>query len=517
MSLVVTRSRHPQHRRFDLLALPVIGRLLGWRHARTSAQVLVLVVASLVVFDGLLGPPQAAKNLAGVLPWVHWRGLIVLAILIAGNLFCFACPFMLPRRLAKRLLPANRAWPTRLRGKWIALALLVLFFWSYEVFDLWASPWLTAWLTITYFVAAFVIDGFFKGAAFCKYLCPIGQFHFVNSVVSPFEIAVRHPSVCADCTTKDCIRGRPATGPVRVDGPLARWRASTNQSPLEATAHRPLVSRRASQNGCELWLFQEQKVGNLDCTFCLDCVQACPHDNVGILARLPAHELLDDSRRSSIGRLSERPDLAALLLVLVFSAMSNAFGMVGPAHTMLRTIGGLLGTSSEALILALFFAFYTLLLPVILVGLATLISRWLMPVSEPFRRTATRASFALAPLGLAMWLTHYGFHFFSGGLTIVPVIQSFLRDLGWPVLGAANWDLVELIPHQVLLPLEHIVLLVGGAAGLMLAFQIARRQQATTLKALVAWLPWASLIVLLVMVQIWLMNQPMEMRGTILI
>ena len=44
-------------------------------------------------------------------------------------------------------------------------------------------------------------------------------------------------------------------------------------------------------------VFQPRKVGNLDCTFCLDCVQACPHDNVGIISRLPADELVRDPMR----------------------------------------------------------------------------------------------------------------------------------------------------------------------------------------------------------------------------
>ena len=46
-------------------------------------------------------------NLAGVLPWIHWRGLVVLGLLAAGNVFCMACPFMLPRTLARRWLPTG--------------------------------------------------------------------------------------------------------------------------------------------------------------------------------------------------------------------------------------------------------------------------------------------------------------------------------------------------------------------------------------------------------------------------
>src|SRR4029077_2596120 len=181
-----------------------------------------------------------------------------------------------------------------LRSKWLAVLLLGVFLWAYEAFALWDSPWWTAWIALGYFVAAFVVDGFFRGAAFCKYVCPIGQFNFVQSLVSPLEVSIRDPEVCAACDTKDCIRGG-------------------NGVP-----------------GCELNLFQPRKASNMDCTFCLDCIHACPHDNIGILAETPGGELWRDRLRSGLGRFGTRPDLAALIVVLVFGAFANAAGMVAP-------------------------------------------------------------------------------------------------------------------------------------------------------------------------------------------
>ena len=49
---------------------------------------------------------------------------------------------------------------------------------SYELFDLWALPAATAWLVIGYFAAALLVDTLFSGAAFCKHVCPVGQFNF---------------------------------------------------------------------------------------------------------------------------------------------------------------------------------------------------------------------------------------------------------------------------------------------------------------------------------------------------
>jgi len=263
---------------FDLLRVPLVGWFLKWRHARLAVQVPMGALAGVLIFDGLRGPQVGAMNLAGVLPWIHWRGLLILGFLVAGNFFCMACPFLLPRTLARHWLPTGRHWPRWLRSKWLSVVLLVLFLWAYEAFSLWDSPWWTAWLALGYFVGAFVVDGFFRDAAFCKYVCPIGQFNFVQSLVSPLEVKTRDPAVCATCRTKDCIRGR--------DG----------------------------IPGCELHLFQPRKAGNMDCTFCLDCVHACPHHNVGLLARPLGSDLWHNASSSEAGGhhvpmvVGKRPD-----------------------------------------------------------------------------------------------------------------------------------------------------------------------------------------------------------------
>jgi len=95
-------------------------------------------------------------NLAGVLPWTHWRGLTVLSLLIAGNIFCFACPFNFARELGRRILPARWSWPRRLRFKVGRDLFIVAVLLGYEAFSLWDSPRATAMLVIGYFAAAIV-------------------------------------------------------------------------------------------------------------------------------------------------------------------------------------------------------------------------------------------------------------------------------------------------------------------------------------------------------------------------
>lgn len=152
----------------DLLHIPVLGTFLRWRHARTAAQAPFLALAGIVLFDGFTGAKLAPRNLAGVLPWVHWLGLVVLALLVGGNLFCFGCPFMLPSRLAKRLFPARRSWPARLRNKWLAAGMWL----SHYGYHL-----LTGGLTL---VPAF--QGFFASLG----LPLLGQPHWlVVTIISP--------------------------------------------------------------------------------------------------------------------------------------------------------------------------------------------------------------------------------------------------------------------------------------------------------------------------------------------
>jgi cytochrome c oxidase assembly factor CtaG len=463
-----------------LTPVPWLGRFLRWRHARLCLQLPLLVLAGFVIYDGFRGPQVGSMNLAGVLPWIHWRGLLILGLLILGNVFCMACPFTLPRTLARRWLPAGRAWPRWLRNKWLAVVLLISFLWAYEAFALWDSPWLTAWLALAYFAVAFVIDGLFQGASFCKYVCPIGQFNFVQSLISPLEIKTLDSNVCVACQTKECIRGG-------VDVP-----------------------------GCELHLYQPRKSSNMDCTFCLDCVHACPHENVGIVATPLGAELWRDTFRSGIGRWSKRRDLAALVVVLVFGAFANAALMTGPVMDWREKLADGLGLKSHLVATTLVFLIVMFVAPLLMVGGAAALCRWWGRLAQNWSEVAARYSLALVPLGFAMWLTHYSFHFLTSYGTVVPTAQRFVADLGSSsLLGEPEWSCACCLPTaDWLLRLEIVFLDLGLLLSLYAAYRIARSQTERWPQALAAFAPWGILIFVLFAAGIWIVFQPMQMRGT---
>ncbi len=482
-----------------------MGRFLLWRHSRTLLQIPLLLVSIVMIVQGLVGPSLAPKNLATVLTWVHFRGALVLIILCAGNFFCLACPFMAVRNAARRLLRPRFNWPVWLRNKWMAVALFVLILFTYELFDLWSSPWWTAWLIVAYFLAVLVVDGVFKHASFCKFVCPIGQFNFIASTLSPLEVQVRDGDVCVACKTKDCIRG--------TRGLSRKVMSSPARAGLKPVAYKGLSELVVIQRGCELALFQPRKVGNMDCTFCLDCVHACPHHNIGILSRVPAAELMVDPLRSGIGYFSRRKDLAALATVFSFGALLNALGMVSPVYALENWLGKLLNVSHEAPVLGLIFAFLLVVEPVMLLSFAAWLTRTIGGSRGAILPITVRYSYALVPLGFGMWLAHYGFHFFTGLLTFIPVTQSALADLGIRILGAPRWTLTGL-PVRFVQPLEFGFLILGLAGSLLVAYRLAEEDSAE--RPMMAFAPWAAVCLLIWASSIWLMLQPMEMRATLM-
>jgi ferredoxin len=466
---------HGQRRRFDLLSVPLVGRFLRAQSGRRFLQATLLILAIAVIADGLFGPQVSSANLAGVLPWTYWRVFVVIALLAAGNFFCMACPFMFFRELGRRFGLRRHSWPRALRSKWLAIALLVLFFWSYEAFRLWEKPIWTAWLIINYFLVAFAIDALFKGASFCKYVCPIGQFQFVASLVSPLEVKVREPGVCASCKSHDCLRGN--------------------------THHR----------GCEMDLHVPRKSGNLDCTFCLDCVRACPHDNIGVMAVAPGLDIVRDPQRSSIGRLARRTDIAALGLVFVFAAFANAALMVAPIANWRDQMAARLGLGSIVPVTSAMFFSALILAPIILVCGSVLAGRAAAGIEAPTRELIRRFSLALVPLAAGMWAAHYLWHFLMGWNSAWPVLHRAISGLG---LGAANQHFGG-TPFSVdnVRILQTVLLDIGLLATLYLGWRLARVYSPRLRLAFRVMAPWGSVAVALYLFGVWTCLQPMQMRG----
>ena len=235
-----------------------------------------------------------------------------------------------------------------------------------------------------------------------------------------------------------------------------------------------------------------------------------------LLASIPGKDLWSDPVRSGVGRFGKRPDLAVLILILVFGAFANAAGMVGPVVEWQEWLRAVLGHCSPLLVTSLYYLLGLLVLPLLAVGSAAALSCFWGRLGGNRLDVAMRFSYALLPLGFAMWLSHYSFHFLGSYETVVPVTQRFVRDLGWPILGEPAWGLACCRPVAEWLPrLEIVSLDLGLLLSLYTGHRIALNQCPGRLWAVRAFLPWGVLIVVLFTMGVWIILQPMQMRGTI--
>ena len=371
---------------------------------------------------------------------------------------------------------------------------MVLFFWAYEQFSLWNSPRDTALLLIGYVSAASIVNSVFRGASFCKYLCPVGQFNFLASLFAPFELGARSKHACSNCSTHDCVRG--------------------NQT------HR----------GCEMKLYLPRKVGNFDCTLCMDCVKACPSDNVSIVPHSPLRDLARDPVRSSLGRISARPDLAALILVVVFSSVANAAVMIEPVARVLGHFRQRHPWAANALPSLLATCAFCGILLLLYIGAARLLQS--VARRQNLRTVFCRFSIALLPLGLSIWLGHLTFHlatswssipmllghasreFFAGhfvaaqqagmkgSMGLMPAESS--SSIFSPLFGANGLNLFDLQVWIV-----NLGLFVTWYAGRKVIRQMAN--SAARIWSMTA--VWAVGTTAFYAVAVWIFTQPMYMRG----
>ena len=469
----------------DLLRMPAIGAALRSRYGRSALQFCSVVAMSLVVVDGLCGVQIGPFNAAGALLWDIVRPINLILLLLAANVFCMSCPFTLPRELVRRLGIPQLRWPERLSSKWPAVVLMVLFFWAYERFAYWKSPRDTALLLLAYAAAATVVNAAFRGAAFCKYVCPVGQINFLASLFAPLELGVRSRQVCSHCSTHDCVRGN--------------------------ETHR----------GCELKLYLPTKPGNLDCTLCMDCVKACPQDNVSITLHSPLRELTRNPARSPAGRSFLRPDLAVLILVVVFSSVANAAIMTEPVARIFSRLRQHSPWAPGSLFSLLAVALLAAALLWVCMGAARLLQS--LAAGQEFRTVFCRFSLALLPLGLSIWLGHLAFHLVSAWPAVPALSQHLLAQAApahaAPVLHNPRAESSASIVTGLLgnggnlFDLQIWIVNVGLFLAWYAGGKVIRQMVSPGRRMWAMWAVWGAGSAALYSVAVWIFAQPMYMRG----
>ncbi|MBO0722963.1 MAG: hypothetical protein J2P41_19210, partial [Blastocatellia bacterium] len=116
-----------------------------------------------------------------------------------------------------------------------------------------------------------------------------------------------------------------------------------------------------------------------------------------------------------------------------------------------------------------------------------------------------------------MWAAHLSFHFLTGFYAFIPAAQRAAGDIGIADLGRPDWSLLSYGMGVDWLPSLQILLLdLGFLLTLYAAWRIARRYRARGDGAFGLFAPWACMAIGLFLIGLWIIFQPMQMRGSML-
>ncbi len=204
------------------------------------------------------------------------------------------------------------------------------------------------------------------------------------------------------------------------------------------------------------------------------------------------------------------------MLVLAFAALANAAGMVEPVVAWEDRLQAALGWESPLGVTSALAVLTLLIAPLAAAAGCAAASRWLARSTESWHANATRYAFALVPLGAAMWTAHYSFHLLTSYAAVLPAASRWASDLGFSPAATASWPAACCQPVGDWLPRWEILLLdLGLLLSLYTGYRIARLATNRPALACRALAPWALLMTWLFAAGVWIVLQPMQMRGTL--
>jgi hypothetical protein len=265
------------------------------------------------------------------------------------------------------------------------------------------------------------------------------------------------PEICATCTAASCYKG-------------------TDKAP-----------------GCPLFEFPKNMTSNANCVICADCIKNCPNDSIQLTVRPPTKELWF-IRKPKL----EEAFLSAVIMGIVF--VQNVT-MLEVWSSMLNWLERATGTTNYAVTFSITFV-TAIIIPVALLGLTS----WLAGKfnRSTFVENFARFGYAIIALDVAGHIAHNLFHLLAEGKSIFYTAMAlFGQDF-----HAASPALVSMETIQLL---QYGLIAFGLIGSLYTAYNIAKQNHAQE-KVWCTFVPYAVLIVILTVMNVYLFMLPMAMR-----
>ncbi|WP_236890135.1 hypothetical protein [Desulfoluna limicola] len=404
--------------RLDLLSfIPGLRWLVTRRWLQFVVVLPTLALFVLFLIAGFFGSPIGNRNIIITFVWIFWWFLLITLLLPFGaRLWCLLCPFPILGEWFQRgrflgppadngcnssMRGLNKKWPRPLANIWLQniLFLCMCTFSSILV----TRPFVTAVALSILIVTATIMHMVYTRRTFCLYICPMSGFLSLYAMTSMVEIRPKNPQQAKTCRDKAGILGN-------GDGWACPWHQRPNK-----------LNR------------------NNYCGFCMECIKACPHDNMTIFAR----PFCSDDR-------IEKYDEAWKAFIMITLAMVYSVVLLGPWGTLkewanISEMGNWPGFS----------LYIVMIWGVGLVGvplfwwLAATLGQRLSGHGDVLPKTLfLRYSYLLVPLGLIAWIV-FSFPLIMINGTYILTSVSDPMGWGWDLFGTAHIHWHPLIPEYI--------------------------------------------------------------------
>ncbi|MFQ5500932.1 MAG: YHS domain-containing protein [Phycisphaerae bacterium] len=476
--------------RFDVLSISWMGAALRSRIFRFGLQAFFVVAFLLIIAAGLFGNQNPALNIAPILTWTIWWALLIVLILFAGKAWCYVCPWDALAGWAEKLsfgqdglfgflklwkksddgLSLGYRWPRIIRNISLATILFVGLTWIELGFGVTMKPRITAYLAVAMLLMAVVSALLFDRKSFCRYGCLVGRVSGLYALFAGTEVRPREHGVCEKCRTKECVKG-------------------------SETAY-----------GCPTFLYPGKLETNTYCIQCMECIQACPHDNLAVNLRPWGSDL------AVAGKPRTDEAYLALLMLSITGfhglTMTPVWNQFIGAIRASADVGRMLGFSLGMAVL--------MLTPIAIYAGLVAVSKWVgdgHSCSEPlrYRDYFIRYAYALLPIALFYHIAHNLEHLLMEGPKVLAMVSDPF-GWNWNLFGTAGWTIPPMISLGTLWLIQVLLVLIGHVYSLWVAQKTSLRLFGTARGAFRSQLPMLVGMICFSVFSLWLLKQPMEMR-----
>ena len=481
ISFVVVERRGlatPSAFRLNLVRRKRTYRVLKHPLFQTVPQLLAVGVFLFLMYAGLFG--NRGHNITPVAVWTLWWGGLIFAVLLAGPIFCFACPW---DGLANVFTRMGLGWrkdrlslglpvPRVLQTMWPAILLFALLSWAELGLAVTSDPRGTAYMGLGMATLAVGSALLFEKKAFCRFWCPVGRIIGVYSLFSPVEVRSRNPKVCARCKTEECLNGREGSDPCPTGLSLKTLQVSSY------------------------------------CTGCTECLRSCEKNNVALNIR---------PFGSDVARVPEPPlELTWLCLSLLALTLFHGFSMTtiwesfrpGESSVIKALTVYVTGSHWMSFTLGMIAA---CAIPVGLYALSCRMGARLGGSTVPASRLFREYALSLLPIALFYHLAHNLMHVAMEASHVVPLLSDPLGT-GANLLGTASLHPGHLIGELPLWYMQTGLIVAGHLFGIFAAHRISRRLYADERSATRSLIPMLLVMILISAAGLGLMVLDMNMR-----